>query len=81
MYGTLWSIAVSSDTLDVAARSAAAIDARLRGRKIRGLKVFNGASHRAMLTVFPYIERIHRGPGRVITDKAPHFPDNPHPST
>lgn len=78
MYAMLWSIAVSSDTADIARPTPAAIDARLRANRIRGLQVYSGATHRAMQVAFPYVRGILRTAGRVITDRAPDFRDNIH---
>ncbi len=80
MYATYWSVAISSDTIDIAAKTPAAIDRRLRSRGVDGLSVYNGATHRAMQVPFPYVERIRSGPGHVITDRSPDFGDNIHES-
>lgn len=78
MYAALWSIAVSSDTVDIARTSAAAIDRRLAGAGITGLQLYTGATHKAMLTPYPWIEKLLASGGRVITDKNADFEDNLH---
>lgn len=80
MYATYWSIAVSSDTCDIAAKTPAAVDRTLRSRGVQGLHVYNGATHRAMQVPFPYVEQVRSGPGHVITDRLPDFSDNIHKS-
>jgi hypothetical protein len=53
-----------------------AIDKKLARFKISKLKMYNGATHAAMLTPYPYISDILAQPARVITDAKPEFPDN-----
>jgi hypothetical protein len=38
--------------------------------------MYNGATHAAMLTPYPYITDILSKPARVITDAKPKFPDD-----
>jgi len=80
MYAMLWSIAVSSDTVNIARRPGPSIDARLRANGIRRLKVYSGATHHAMQVAFPYVEDLLRRTGRVVTDREPDFADNIHSS-
>jgi spermidine synthase len=75
MYGTLWSISVNSDAIDVDAQRRRTIDASLKRNGLKGLKLFNGATHRAMLVPYPYINEIRKRKARVITDARPTFPD------
>jgi spermidine synthase len=76
MYAVLWSITASSDGIDLAAVKPGAIDKKLARYGVRKLKVYNGATHAAMLTPYPYISDILAQPVRVITDAKPEFPDN-----
>lgn len=76
MYGVLWSITLSSDKIDVSKVTAKKIDRKLKEYGINDLKVYNGATHLAMQVPYPYIEKILRKEGRIITDKKPDFPDD-----
>ncbi|MDR2577606.1 MAG: polyamine aminopropyltransferase [Chitinispirillales bacterium] len=76
MYAVLWSIAAASDGIDLTTVKSAAIDKKLARLGIRKLKMYNGATHGAMLTPYPYISDILAQPARVITDAKPEFPDN-----
>lgn len=78
MYAVLWSMAVSSDTINIAARTPAAIDKRLQSRGVRGLELYNGETHRAMLASYPYIDRIRNRRVAPVTDRTPDFPDDFH---
>jgi spermidine synthase len=76
MYGVLWSISVCSPSVDIAKSSSATINRRLNRKKIEGLQVYNGATHHAMMTPFPFITSVLRQPARIITDQRPDFPDD-----
>ncbi|MDR0330818.1 MAG: polyamine aminopropyltransferase [Chitinispirillales bacterium] len=76
MYAVLWSMAMASDKIDLNAVKPAAIDRKLARLGIKGLKMYNGATHAAMLTPYPYIQDVLRKPARIITDAKPEFPDN-----
>jgi spermidine synthase len=76
MYGTLWSISLCSTNIDVSRVAASTIDRRLSGYGIGGLKVYSGATHNAMQAPYPYITRLLRQRGRIITDSKPCFPDD-----
>jgi len=75
MYGVLWSLAIASPGIDTAAISPRRIDGRLKKNGISDLKVYNGNTHCAMQTPYPYITSLLRKPARIITDKRPDFPD------
>lgn len=75
MYGVLWSFAISSPGIDTAAPSRRLIDGRLKKNGIADLKVYNGSTHAAMQTPYPYITTLLGKSGRIITDKRPDFPD------
>ncbi|MDR2188680.1 MAG: polyamine aminopropyltransferase [Azonexus sp.] len=49
LYGTLWCMAMASDSTDPARLAAAEVDARLAARGIRDLQLYNGAMHHALL--------------------------------
>jgi spermidine synthase len=76
MYGVLWSISICSPATDITAFSASKIDRILKSNGIRNMQVYNGATHHAMQTPFPYISKILRQAARIITDKRPDFPDD-----
>jgi spermidine synthase len=76
MYGVLWSVAVCSSGIDLSRVKPASIDRKLRRYGIGDLLVYNGATHAAMQTAYPYIERLLQRPARIITDQRPDFPDD-----
>lgn len=77
MYATLWSIAVSSDSTDIARCKSGVIDRRLKKYGIEGLKVYTGATHEKMQVAFPFVDQlIDNAKGRIITDAKPDFPDH-----
>lgn len=49
LYGTLWCMAMASDTTDPAALAPQEVDMRLRHRDIRDLQLYNGQTHQALL--------------------------------
>jgi spermidine synthase len=51
LYGSLWSMATCSDTLDSAAVSAAEIDRRIAKRGLEHLQYYNGATHQAVFAL------------------------------
>ena len=76
MYAVLWSVTAASDGIDLAAAKPAAIDKKLAKYGIKGLKMYNGATHAAMRTPYPYITDILSRRARIITDAKPDFPDD-----
>lgn len=60
LYGTLWCMASASDTLDPLALSAAEIDARLHAFALSDLKLYNGATHLALLAQPNFVREIFR---------------------
>ena len=49
LYGTLWCMAMASDSTDPALLTPAEVDARLAERGIADLQLYNGATHQALL--------------------------------
>lgn len=49
LYGTLWCMAMASDTTDPGALTAAEVDQRLAERGIANLQLYNGQTHQALL--------------------------------
>lgn len=76
MYAVLWSITLSSDSINASLVKPAIIDKRLTINNLNGLRVYNGATHISMQAEFPYISQILKGPARIITDAKPDFPDD-----
>jgi spermidine synthase len=76
MYGILWSITLSACACAPASVKPAALDAKLVRYGISGLRVYNGATHHAMQTPYPYLSALLAKPARVITDARPEFPDD-----
>ncbi len=76
MYGVLWSVAVCSPAVDISVVQPRRIDRQLIKYGINDLQVYNGATHAAMQTPYPYIKRLLDKPARIITDKNPDFPDD-----
>ena len=49
LYGTLWCMAMASDSTDPAALDAAAVDQRILSRGLKNLQLYNGATHQGLL--------------------------------
>ncbi len=78
MYAVLWSVTVSSDTVDVTELTAEEIGVRLNARGVAGLQCYNGATHHGMLATMPFIQALVDGSAKVppITDKNPRVLDD-----
>ena len=69
LYGTLWCMAMASDTTDPALLGEAEVDARIAARGLQYLQLYNGATHQALLAQPNFVrtllaqpaEPIHRG--------------------
>ncbi|HEX7936443.1 MAG TPA: polyamine aminopropyltransferase [Paraburkholderia sp.] len=55
LYGSLWMMAIASDTLDPAALSADAVATRLASRGIAALKHYGAATHAGLFAVSPSV--------------------------
>jgi spermidine synthase len=66
LYGSLWSMACCSDTLDVTAVGTEEIDRRIAKRRIADLQYYNGATHRAVFALPNFVRRL-----TVATERAP----------
>jgi len=75
MYGVLWSFALASPAIDTVSVRSRTIDSRLKKNGIENLMVYNGRTHGAMQTPYPFITSLLRKPARIITDRNPDFPD------
>ncbi len=61
LYGTLWSMAVCSDTLDPTAVAGAEIDKRILRRGIDQLQYYNGATHHAVFALPNFVRDLTVG--------------------
>ena len=51
LYGSLWSMAVCSDSLDPMKLPAAEVDKRIAARRLRDLRYYNGGAHQAVFAL------------------------------
>lgn len=58
LYGTLWCMALASDSTDPAAISADTVDKRISERALQDLQLYNGATHHALLAQPPFVQNI-----------------------
>jgi spermidine synthase len=58
LYGTLWSMAACSDSLDVAAVSAAEAEKRIAKRGLRDLQYYNGGTHQAVFALPNFVREL-----------------------
>ena len=69
LYGTLWCMAMASDSTDPAFLDATEVDARIAARGLQDLQLYNGATHQALLAQPNFVRAllaqpvapIHRG--------------------
>ena len=69
LYGTLWCMAMASDTTDPALLDATEVEARIAARGLQDLQLYNGATHQALLAQPNFVRAllaqpvapIHRG--------------------
>ena len=66
LYGTLWCMAMASDTTDPAALGAAEVDARLAARGLRDLQLYNGAMHQALLAQPNFVRELLARPAQPL---------------
>lgn len=66
LYGTLWAMAVASDRTDPATLDAAEVDARIAALGLRDLKLYNGATHQALLAQPGFVRQLLAAPARPI---------------
>lgn len=60
LYGSTWGFAIASASLDVAAVSAAEVEARLAARGVGDRQYYNGAVHQALFTQPEYLKALLR---------------------
>ncbi len=58
LYGTLWCMAMASDTTDPALLDEAEVDARIAARGLAHLQLYNGAMHRALLAQPNFVRQL-----------------------
>ncbi len=58
LYGTLWAMAMASDSTDPALLTPAEVDARIAERGITDLQLYNGATHQALLAQPNFVRAI-----------------------
>ncbi len=56
LYGTLWAMAMASDTKDPLMLSAETVDECLALHNIDGLKLYNGSTHQSILNIPPFVQ-------------------------
>ena len=66
LYGTLWCMAMASDSVDPAMLDAASVDTRLQERGLRDLQLYNGATHQALLAQPNFVRSILAAPAQPI---------------
>jgi spermidine synthase len=75
MYGTLWSISLSSDSLKPTKIVPEMINTRIEELGLKDLHLITGESINGMAIEYPYLSEILKRPASIITDSAPDFPD------
>ncbi len=58
LYGNLWTMAVCSDALDVAAQTPAQIDQCIAERGLADLQYYNGATHQALFALPNFVRKL-----------------------
>lgn len=58
LYGSLWGMAIASETLDPLTLSVSEVDRRLVDRKISNLKYYNGETHKAVFALPGFIKEL-----------------------
>ena len=68
LYGTLWAMAVASDSTDPLALDAATVDARIAELGLRDLQLYNGATHQALLAQPNFLRELLAQPAQAIVE-------------
>ena len=66
LYGTLWCLAMASDSTDPALLSEDEVDARIAQRGLQDLQLYNGAMHRALLAQPNFVRQLLAAPAQAI---------------
>ena len=67
LYGTLWGFATASDYYDPIQMSEKVIDQKLKKYKINDLKFYTPKTHFSVLSLPPYVQKMHEQPLEPIT--------------
>jgi spermidine synthase len=70
-FGGPWGFAIASQKFNPAAVRAVEVDSRIADRAIKGLKFYDGETHRGMFALPKYIREALAKQKRIITDKKP----------
>ena len=68
LYGTLWGMAMASDTAHAASISPAEVDARIAQHNLRDLQLYSGNIHHALLAHPPFFQKLLAQPATPIDD-------------
>ena len=66
LYGTLWCMAMASDSTDPTLLSSAEVDARIAERGLKDLQLYNGATHHALLAQPNFVRDLLAQPAQPI---------------
>ena len=66
LYGTLWCMAMASDSTDPALLGADEVDARIAARGLQDLQLYNGATHQALLAQPNFVRALLAQPAQPI---------------
>ena len=70
-FGGPWGFCIASQQYDPARLAPKEIDARIKAKKLTGLRFYDGVTHRGMFSLPLYIREALAAQKRVITDKKP----------
>jgi spermidine synthase len=70
-FGGPWGFCIASRTYDPALLAPEEVDARIAARSLKGLKFYDGLTHRGMFALPLYIRQALAAQKRTITDKKP----------
>lgn len=66
LYGTLWGMAMASDSVDPLTLSTEEVDRRIASLSLRDLQLYNGATHQALLAQPNYLRELLAAPAMPI---------------
>ena len=70
-FGQPWGFSIGSRKIDLSALTAEEVDKNIKSKAIKGLKFYDGITHRGMFSLPKYIRNAIAAQKRVITDKQP----------
>ena len=70
-FGGPWGFCIASKKYNPALLTSYEVDERIGGRGLKGLKFYDGETHRGMFALPKYIREAMAEQKRVITDKKP----------